>query len=325
VAQARFAALVARPDDEIPLDEAALLIAAHARPELDVAAELGRLDELAAGCKEPTVDGVAHHLFDELGFRGNTEQYQDPDNSYLDQVLRRRLGIPITLSVLTMEVGRRLGVLFDGVGMPGHFLIRHRAEPATFLDPFGGGRRLDVAGCRAIFNSLGGTGPGDRGRPPDSGGVSRLGPGDRGRPPDSGGVSRLGPGDRGRPPDSGGVSRLGPGDRGRPPDSGGVSRLGWQESYLDPVGPRTILTRMLLNLQGIFLPSDLRSAAWVLELRLTIPGLPVADRLGLARALGSLGRFASAATELDRVAAELPAEEAATVAAEAKGLRARAN
>jgi regulator of sirC expression with transglutaminase-like and TPR domain len=274
VAQARFAALVARPDDEIPLDEAALLIAAHARPELDVAAELGRLDELAAGCKEPTVDGVAHHLFDELGFRGNTEQYQDPDNSYLDQVLRRRLGIPITLSVLTMEVGRRLGVLFDGVGMPGHFLIRHRAEPATFLDPFGGGRRLDVAACRAIFSSLGGTGPGDR---------------------------------------------------GRPPDSGGVSRLGWQESYLDPVGARTILTRMLLNLQGIFLPSDLRSAAWVLELRLTIPGLTVADRLGLARALGSLGRFASAAAELDRVAAELPAEEAATVSAEAKGLRARAN
>lgn len=257
MAQARFAALVARPDDSIPLDEAALLIAAHARPELDVAAELGRLDELAAGCKEPTVDGVAHHLFSELGFRGNTEQYQDPDNSYLDQVLRRRLGIPITLSVLTMEVGRRLGVPFDGVGMPGHFLIRHRAEPTTFLDPFGGGRRLDVAGCRAIFSSLGGT--------------------------------------------------------------------GWDESYLDPVGTRTILTRMLLNLQGIFLPSDLRSAAWVLELRLTIPGLAVADRLGLARALGSLGRFASAATELDRVAAELPAEEAATVADEAKGLRARAN
>ena len=92
-----------------------------------------------------------------------------------------------------------------------------------------------------------------------------------------------------------------------------------------PVGARSILTRMLLNLQGLFLPSDLRSAAWVLELRLTIPGLAVADRLGLARALGSLGRFGSAANELDRVAAELPEEEAATVAAEAKGLRARAN
>lgn len=270
----RFAALVALPDGEIPLDEAALLIAAEARPDLDVAAEIGRLDELAAGCKEPTLDGLTHHLFTELGFRGNAENYGDPDNSYLDQVVRRRVGIPITLSVLTMEIGRRLGVPLDGVGMPGHFLVRSRADPGRFLDPFGGGRHLDAAGCRALFATLGGTDPGDR---------------------------------------------------GRLPDGGGVSRLQWHDAYLAPVGPRAILTRMLLNLQGLFLPSDLRSAAWVLELRLTIPGLSIADRLGLARALGSMGRFGSAAAELDRVAGELPAEESATVAAEAKGLRARAN
>lgn len=273
-ATARFAELVARGDEEIPLDEAALLIAAHARPELDLAAELGRLDELAAGCKEPTLDGLTHRLFDELGFRGNAEHYQDPDNSYLDQVVRRRLGIPITLSVLTMEVGRRLGVALDGVGMPGHFLVRHRADPDTFLDPFGGGRRLDAAGCQDIFTALGGTGPGDR---------------------------------------------------GRPPDSGGVSRLQWQDLYLAPVGARAILARMLLNLQGVFLPADLRSATWVLELRLTIPGLAVADRLGLARALGSMGQFGSAAAALDRVADELPPEEAVTVRAESRGLRARHN
>ena len=270
----RFAALVARPDEEIPLDEAALLIAAHARPELDVAAELGRLDDLAAGCKEPTLEGLTHHLFDELGFRGNIEHYQEPENSYLDQVLSRRVGIPITLSVLTMEVGRRLGVALDGVGMPGHFLVRHRADPGTFIDPFGGGRRLDAAGCQALFTAMGGTGPGDR---------------------------------------------------GRPPDSGGVSRLQWHDSFLQPVGARAILTRMLLNLQGAFLPGNLRSAAWVLELRLTIPGLPVAERLGLARALGSLGRFGSAATELDRVAEGLPDEEAVTVRAESTALRARTN
>lgn len=273
-ARARFAALVARPDGEIPLDEAAMLIAASARPGLDVAAELGRLDELAAGCKEPTFDGLTAHLFDDLGFRGNTEQYQDPDNSYLDQVLSRRLGIPISLSVLTIEVGRRLGVALDGIGMPGHFLVGVRSEPALFLDPFGGGRRLDPAGCRTLFASLGGTDPGGR---------------------------------------------------GRPPDSGGVSRLEWHESYLAPVGARAILSRMLLNLQGVFLPADLRSAAWVLELRLAVPGLTVADRLGLARALGSLGRFGAAAAELDRVAGELPADEAAAVAAEAKSLRARSN
>jgi len=271
---ARFAELVARDDEEIPLDEAALLIAAHARPELDVAAELGRLDELAASCKEPTLDGLTHRLFDELGFRGNAEHYQDPDNSYLDQVVRRRLGIPITLSVLTMEVGRRLGVALDGVGMPGHFLVRHRADPGTFLDPFGGGRRFDAAGCQEIFTALGGTGPGAR---------------------------------------------------GSPPDSGGVSRLEWQDSYLAPVGARAILSRMLLNLQGVFLPADLRSAAWLLELRLTIPGLAVADRLGLARALGSMGQFGSAAAALDRVAEELPPEEAVTVRAESRSLRARHN
>jgi regulator of sirC expression with transglutaminase-like and TPR domain len=270
----RFAALVARPDEEVPLDEAALLIAAHARPELDVAAELGRLDDLASGCKEPSLDGLTHHLFDELGFRGNSENYQDPDNSFLDQVVRRRLGIPITLSVLTMEVGRRLGVALDGVGMPGHFLVRHRAEPGTFLDAFSGGRRLDAAGCRDIFTNLGGTGPGDR---------------------------------------------------GRPPDSGGVSRLQWQDSFLEPVGARAILTRMLLNLQGVFLPASLRSAAWVLELRLAIPGLALADRLGLARALGAMGQFGSAATALDRAADELPPDEAGMVRAESRALRARHN
>jgi regulator of sirC expression with transglutaminase-like and TPR domain len=252
-----FARLVARPDEEIPLDQAALLIAAHARPELDVAEELGRLDALAAGCKEPTLEGLTSHLFEELGFRGNTEHYGDPDNSYLDQVVRRRLGIPITLSLLTMEVGRRLGVPLDGVGMPGHFLVHHRAEPATFLDPFGGGRRLDATGCRVIFTGLGGT--------------------------------------------------------------------GWQESFLEPVGARTILSRMLLNLQGVFLPASLRSAAWVLELRLTIPGLALADRLGLARALGAMGQFGPAAEALDRAADELPSEEAATVRAESRGLRARHN
>jgi regulator of sirC expression with transglutaminase-like and TPR domain len=254
---ARFADLVALPDDEIPLDEAALLIAARARPDLDVGAEQARLDELAGGCGEATFDGLTRHLFTDLGFTGNTERYQDPDNSYLDQVMRRRVGIPISLSVLTMEVGRRLGVALDGVGMPGHFLVRHRAAPATFLDPYGGGRRLDAAGCRAIFTSLGG--------------------------------------------------------------------VGWDDTHLAPLGARSILTRMLLNLQGLFLPADLRSAAWVLQLRLTIPGLAVPDRLGLARALGSLGLFGAAAIELDRVADELPDEEAVTVRAESRLLRARAN
>ena len=94
--------------------------------------------------------------------------------------------------------------------------------------------------------------------------------------------------------------------------------------WSDP-GAQAILNRMLLNLQGLFLPADLKSAAWVLQLRLTIPGLGVPDRLGLARALGSLGRFGAAAAELEKVADGLPEAEATPLRGEARSLRARAN
>jgi regulator of sirC expression with transglutaminase-like and TPR domain len=143
----RFTALVQRADDEIPLDEAALLIAAHDH-DVDVQAELDRLDALAQDA--PTsADALVAHLFGELGFAGNAVDYGDPRNSYLDEVLRRRLGLPITLSLLVIEVGRRCDLRFAGVGMPGHFLVR--ADPATFYDPFHGGERLDEDGCRRVF------------------------------------------------------------------------------------------------------------------------------------------------------------------------------
>jgi regulator of sirC expression with transglutaminase-like and TPR domain len=154
-----FAELVARPEPEIPLDRASLLIAAHARPELDIDATLVRLDELADTCFAPTLDAVVRHLFVDLGFRGNTADYHDPRNSYLDEVIERRIGIPITLSVLTMEVGRRLGVPLAGVGMPGHFLLRDRVDPSVFVDPFAAGALIDREACRRIFQAL--HGPGD--------------------------------------------------------------------------------------------------------------------------------------------------------------------
>ena len=154
----RFAELVARPEDEIPLDEAALQIAAHAYPDLDVPAELGRLDELAADCADPTLDGLRRHLFDDLQFSGNVRRYGDPHNSFLNDVVARRLGIPISLSVLTIEVGRRLGVPLAGVGMPGHFLVRHEAGAGELLDPFGGGRVLDAGDSAELFRSLHGSG-----------------------------------------------------------------------------------------------------------------------------------------------------------------------
>jgi regulator of sirC expression with transglutaminase-like and TPR domain len=150
----RFTELVQGPPDELALDEAALLIAAHARPDLDVAAELSQLDRLAAGIPDRTLDEWRRHLFVDLGFSGDVASYYDPSNSFLDQVVRRRRGLPITLSVLGMEVGRRVGLRFEGVGLPGHFLLRHGA--GAYVDPFDGGRVLDRAGCVERFRAVNG-------------------------------------------------------------------------------------------------------------------------------------------------------------------------
>jgi regulator of sirC expression with transglutaminase-like and TPR domain len=110
--------LLARPEPEIPLDQAALLIAAHAHPELDVDARLAQLDTLAAGSVGLSSTELATRLFVTEGFAGNESDYGDPRNSYLDDVLDRHLGIPITLSVVMLEVGRRCGLRLHGVGMP---------------------------------------------------------------------------------------------------------------------------------------------------------------------------------------------------------------
>jgi regulator of sirC expression with transglutaminase-like and TPR domain len=151
---ARFVALASQPAHDWPLDEAMLLVAAHAHPALDVAAEQERLDRLAAGVAEPTVDALRRHLFVDEGFAGDRATYHDPRNSLLPDVLDRRLGIPITLSVLMMEVGRRVGVGVDGIGLPGHFVARSRAAPDRYVDAFDGGRELDADGCRALVAAL---------------------------------------------------------------------------------------------------------------------------------------------------------------------------
>ncbi|MCU0310447.1 MAG: transglutaminase-like domain-containing protein [Acidimicrobiales bacterium] len=150
----RFAALVARPEATIELDELAWSIAANARPGLDPDVERARLDALASGCPEATLEGLRAHLFAELGFTGDRLDYHDPRNSYLDEVVTRRLGIPISLSVLAVAVGRRLGVPLVGVGMPGHFLVADGRDADVFLDPFHHGSLLDTAGCERLFHSL---------------------------------------------------------------------------------------------------------------------------------------------------------------------------
>jgi regulator of sirC expression with transglutaminase-like and TPR domain len=150
----RFTELVQGPPDRLALDEAALLIAAHARPGLDVAAELKLLDRLAAGIPAGDLHEWRRHLFVDLGFSGDVARYYDPSNSFLDQVVRRRRGLPITLSVLGMEVGRRVGLRLEGVGLPGHFLLRH--GPDCYVDPFDGGRELDRRGCLERFREVNG-------------------------------------------------------------------------------------------------------------------------------------------------------------------------
>lgn len=150
----RFTALVAL-GDAMPLDEVCLLVAAHATPGLDVDGELERIDALAAGLPpEADAEAVARHLCDGLGFAGDRDTYHDPRNSLLPDVLDRRLGIPISLAILAMEVGRRAGVPVQGVGMPGHFLVRDARVEDRFVDLYDAGRVLDRAECRAVFARL---------------------------------------------------------------------------------------------------------------------------------------------------------------------------
>lgn len=155
-AVAEWGRLIALENRLIPLDEAVLTIARCARPDLDVVGELARLDDLAASCPSPTVEGIVRHLFGDLGFAGDRDTYDDPRNSFLDQVLDRRRGIPISLSVLTIEVARRLGVRLHGVGLPGHFVIGSGDDPDLFVDPFGGGAVLDATGLRMLFRQVSG-------------------------------------------------------------------------------------------------------------------------------------------------------------------------
>jgi regulator of sirC expression with transglutaminase-like and TPR domain len=145
------------PEEELPLDEAALVLAAHANPVLDVPAQLRRLDDIAALSIGADTPAVCRVLFETLGLSGDRESYDDPVNSYLDRVLDRRRGIPISLSVLLIEVGRRCGLRLEGVGMPGHFLVRDPAAPQVLIDAFEGGQVLDHSDCQRLLGAVTGT------------------------------------------------------------------------------------------------------------------------------------------------------------------------
>jgi regulator of sirC expression with transglutaminase-like and TPR domain len=152
--RARFAEIMQPDGPPVPLDEAALLISSAVQPGLDPAHWLDELDALAATCRSSTPAGVAQHLFENERFVGNRSAYYDWRNSCLDRVIATRTGIPISLSVLMIEVARRVGVGLVGVGMPAHFLVRSHGDIDEFFDPFDGGRPLDRTGARALFQQV---------------------------------------------------------------------------------------------------------------------------------------------------------------------------
>jgi regulator of sirC expression with transglutaminase-like and TPR domain len=154
----RWREIAAAPDHDIDLAEAALVIAAHEYRDLDVADYQRRLAAMATGLRQrlpasasghETILALNRHLFDELGFTGNAAEYYDPRNSYLNEVIERRLGIPITLAILYLEVGRRLGLALHGVSFPGHFLVKCATGGGTVvLDVYARGISLGLADLR---------------------------------------------------------------------------------------------------------------------------------------------------------------------------------
>jgi regulator of sirC expression with transglutaminase-like and TPR domain len=149
--RARLAELLA--EEEPDLAEANLMIAAEGSSGVDIESALAHVEGLAAIAREA---GVVPALRDQ-GFRGDADDYDDPRNSFLDQVLERRRGLPILLATLALGVARRVGAPLVGVGLPGHFVIADRSGPEPeVIDPFGGWRRLDLAECARIVERTAG-------------------------------------------------------------------------------------------------------------------------------------------------------------------------
>lgn len=255
----RFFALVSSRGGDVRLDVGSLCIAAHAHPGLDVDEWLARIDDLAGGCREPTLDGVVTELFGAQSFHGNTEHYGDPENSFLDSVITRRCGIPISLSVLVIEVARRIGVAVLPVGMPGHFLVQAAGCRDRWCDPFHGGRGLDLDACHALFDSVyRGTRTFDR-------------------------------------------------------------------SDLEPTSGREVLARMLANLENGDLAADPAQLAWMCELHLAIPGVPISECVHLLRRLARVVDPVRAAGAYERVAGRVDGDISSRLRSEARQLRSRMN
>ncbi len=164
--------LAAYGDDELPLLDTALLIARDEYPQLDAAAYAATIQgyadslkpKLSPGADLPaTLTTINRYLFDELGFAGNNTQYDDPRNSYLNEVFDRKLGIPISLAVVQIELMRRLGLPLDGISFPGHFLVRLPVDDGILvMDPYNKGRPVSAEELKERASPhLGGHAPDD--------------------------------------------------------------------------------------------------------------------------------------------------------------------
>jgi regulator of sirC expression with transglutaminase-like and TPR domain len=157
--------LSALSDGQMDLERGAFLIARYAYPSLDVLSYRRQLDDMAQEVRdrigprassEETVKTLNRYLFTEQGFKGNTKNYYELENSYLNRVIDRRTGIPISLSVVYLLIGKRLGLPVHGIGMPGHFLVKYESDRyKIFIDCFNGGALLTEKNCQRFLTEAG--------------------------------------------------------------------------------------------------------------------------------------------------------------------------
>ena len=160
----RFARLAAQRDADIRLDEAALLIAAEAEQDISVEHYLSELDDLAVRFKSDDrfhthlgipVSALVNYIHDDLGFSGNVTDYYDPANSYLNRVIDYKHGIPISLALVHIAIGSRLGIPVSGISFPGNFLVQYGGRSGTIVDPFSG-RELSRSDCQNMLRQIAG-------------------------------------------------------------------------------------------------------------------------------------------------------------------------
>jgi len=166
VVRADFERMMRLPEPSLDLARAALVIAAESDPTVDVEREMRTLDAWAGELRSRLQPGwnnlqklarLRAFVYEDLKFRGDERDYYSPSNSLLHEVIKRRRGIPLTLSIIFLELGWRAGMPLEGVGFPGHFLVRLSGEPGDLLlDPFSDGRSVHEEECRRMLLEVSG-------------------------------------------------------------------------------------------------------------------------------------------------------------------------